>query len=145
MGFLSPQVVSKFRDVIKQTTDTFLQKDIVYKAKSKTVNRFGEDENTLYTDYNLKSMYVQENNTSDMVIQKNIGTYDESDGYFLFNFDDLNALNLIANGQPTFNANIDTIICDGLEYEVMGVHPLGQFVDTFTMVKVVTKKRIQSL
>jgi hypothetical protein len=90
-------------------------------------------------------MYVQENNTSDMVIQKNIGTYDESDGYFLFNFDDLDALGLIANGQPVFNASIDTIICDGLEYEVMGVHPLGQFVDTFTMVKVVTKKRLQSL
>lgn len=147
MGFLSQNTIAKIRGAVKKTTDTFLQKDAVYRLKTQTVQRWGEGEGeaTAYAVYNLKALYVESDNDSDIIMQKQIGNYNEAFGYFLFNFDDLDAIGLVQNGQPVMNPNTDLITCDSVEYEVLGVHPLGQLVDRFTVVKVIVKKTIRDI
>lgn len=118
---------------------------IVYKRKVEMVSRWGEAEGGDFEDFPLLGLYVESKNQTDSVKELKNGSYDEGDGYVVFGFDALNTANLIVNGLPALNPNTDYLEFQGKRYEVIGVHPLGQLVNTYTVVKVTVRKIMEAL
>lgn len=142
MPQLPSSVVSAIRQAIKEyPTDMLMRLPITYQLHSQAPSRWGESQVEEYIAYALLGLYVQAK--GDKAEKENVGGYEDAEGYFLFNFDDLNVAGLIQNGLPIFNANLDQVIANSKTYEVLGVHPLGQLVDTYTMVKVIVKTKIK--
>jgi hypothetical protein len=144
-SLLDPNTILQFRNAIKDVTDTFLQLPIVYRKAGGMPDRWGEKDSQQFINTNLLSMYVESDNQTSTVTTTAKGAYDVNDGYFLFNFDDLDALGLIQNGLPTFQPATDYIIANSETYEVLGAPPLGQLADRFTLVKVIVKKIVNAL
>lgn len=142
---LDTNTVLQFRNAIKDVTDTFLQLPIVYRKASGMPDRWGEKDSQQFIDTNLLSLYVESDNQTNTATTTSKGAYDVNDGYFLFNFDDLDTLGLIQNGLPTFQPATDYIIANSETYEVLGAPPLGQLIDRFTLVKVIVKKIVNGV
>lgn len=144
MPQLPNSVINSVRKAIKDyPTDMLMRLPITYQLHNQNPVIWGESEASGYIDYSLLGLYVQGKNKESE--KENVGGYEDAEGYFLFNFEDLEVANLVVGGLPIFNPNLDKIVANSKTYEVLAVHPLGLFVDKFTMVKVITTTKIATL
>ena len=107
---------------------------------SQVPSRFGNSGATAFTSYELKGLYVESKNQTDIALKRSIGTVDLNDGYFILNFEDLESLGLVQDGLPTIDPTKDFIEANGLRYEILQAVPVAQLVDRITVVKVIVKK-----
>lgn len=147
---LSAQDWVDFRSAIKDVTDTFADVPITYTrilADSRKVQLFNQgsqsDRNNEVT-HNFNGLVVYEKTDSDaMVTNDPDGKVDMSEGYVLFNYEDLRTEGLIdGNEYPIFNPDEDKLTANGIEYQIEGVNPLGPADGSFAVCKVHIKKRI---
>jgi hypothetical protein len=145
MPQLSDLLVQKIRNVIKQyPTDMLMRLPIRIQKVQKTLNRFGENDNFELVEYELLGLQKEFNQSSDIVKEENIGKIDIADGYFLFNFDDLEEAGLIVNNLMLIDVT-DFCVANGIKYQITSIHLVGQLVNKFTMVKILVKKIIQNI
>lgn len=146
MPQLPNSLVEKIRKVIKDyPTDMLMRLPIkILKKSLPTLDRFGENTQTSFVEYEILGLQKQFNENSDITKEENIGKIDVSDGYFLFNFDDLENIGLMVNDVILIDVT-DFCLANDTKYQITSIHPIGQLVDKFTMVKVLVKKVIQNI
>jgi hypothetical protein len=139
MDLLTSADVAAIRGALKDAKDTFLKRPI---KVDKVVHRFGAPAPT-YTEYDFLALFVESSGQTDIVQRKERGAYDDSDGYFLVDFAALEAAGLVAGGVPTVNATTDLVSANGMEYQIMGVHPVGDLRGQFEAVRLMVKRDVK--
>jgi hypothetical protein len=148
MSFLTQNLADRIRGIIKKyATDAFLQRPVVYRKKNDIAlpNRYGNAEIQAFTDYNVLSLEVADKDKSNVSKDNDIGAFDDTRSYFLFNVDDLEVVGLFANNKPNMTANVDYIISNGVTFEVTGVEALGQLLDKDVVVKVWVRQLVKKV
>lgn len=148
MSFLTQGLANKIRGIIKKyATDAFLQRPVVYRKKNNFVvpSRYGNAEVQDFTDYNVLSLEVADKDKSNVSKDNDIGAFDDTRSYFLFNVDDLEEIGLFVDNKPNMTANLDYIISNGVTFEITGVEALGQLLDKDVVVKVWVRQLVKKV
>lgn len=150
-NLLSTDEWNEIRGAIHDVTDTFLKKPITYIQRTeRKLYAFNESraDTMNKTPYNLVCLVVPENTDASQaqVMQDQKGSFDGSEGYFLFSYPDLLAFSpsMISGGNPVFKPNVDTFKLDGIEYTIIGVNLVGPTEGDFQLVKVHYKKQLSN-
>lgn len=144
-GLLSDTDILEIRDAIKQTTDTFLRLPIIYHLREKNFDRLNPDLALSKTDFELSALQVYDK-TSDtaLVDKKTQGKIDLSEGYLLFNFEDLDTAGLIdSEGRFKGKATQDEFTAQGTLFEISGADALGQLDEKFSLLKLWFKRKMK--
>ena len=147
MSLLTPEDILAFKSAIKQVTDTFnkVPVKIIQRSKKVTVfNQSRKDTNT-NTEYNLFALSIYDTQDTGSEPKKSeAGSLDMTEGYLLFNFEDLDAAGLIGAApdySPLIVANRDTVEFYGKVFEIEGVNLTGPVEDKYALVKLHFKRR----
>ncbi|RUP41614.1 MAG: hypothetical protein EKK63_04995 [Acinetobacter sp.] len=147
-SLLSDNDFDEIRSAIKDVTDTFMQKPIMYHLDSNTATRMMKDINSerSYTVLNLLGLVVWENNNKDGKNDQNrTGDVDLTIGYVLINFEDGEAAGILNNlDELLITPPQDKISFDGSEYKIIGVNVIGQLKSKECLVKFHIKKKIRN-
>ena len=146
---ISDDEFNDIRASIRDVTDTFLRKVIVYKHKTVKSNRAMMDINkkAFYDDYNINTLIVMNDGTrggSEFEFTIN-GAVDRAEGYALLNFDELQEQNLVdvmENFVP--GAMNDFVFFNDEMKEVIAVVRKGQLKDKDCVIKVYFKTMAKS-
>jgi hypothetical protein len=146
-GLLSSSDITEILSAIKETTDTFFQYDVRLIKRIPITPRFSESKKNNYstTHHDLKALVTYESGSRDaQLVKMVVGAADLAEGTLIFNFEDLNAANLIdINNNVLINAATDTFMVQGLEVGILGVILAGPMENYYALVKVPFKRKLK--
>lgn len=138
----------EIRSAIKDVTDTFMQKPIIYHLDSNTATRMMKDINTQrnFTAINLLALVVWENQNNEGKNETSrVGDIDLTVGYVLINFEDAKVAGILNNlDELLINPPQDKISFTGMDYDIIGVNVIGQLKDKECLVKFHIQKKIRA-
>lgn len=149
MGLISPDQRTQIKNGINSVTDTFMQKPLVYKRYSETLDRFNENRRPAQQlqSYSVLGFIVWgelEGDKTTMDADGN-GGFDESTAYVLFNIKDLIAVGLVDSDKNFIGkANTDYIVDQNEELRVIGHTLIGQLIDENLLIKIYIEKQINN-
>lgn len=146
---ISDDEFNEIRSAIRDVTDTFLRKVIVYKHKTVRANRAMMDVNKAsgFDDYNINTLIVWNDGSRDgSEFEFTInGALNRAEGYALLSFDEMQEQNLIdvmENFVP--GAMNDFVFFNDEMKEVIAVVRKGQLKDKDCVIKVYFKTMAKS-
>jgi hypothetical protein len=144
-SLLSPNDVAAAQAALESVMETFYTFPIkIRRVEANKPTRWGNETKSA-VEYDLPALYEQSANQTDIAQDSTLGAYEDYDGAFSLSFKVMDTAGLVANGRPAINAATDTIEYQGLLYDILGVHPLGAFVERYEYVVIIVKRSPRSL
>lgn len=139
MSLLSPAQYDQFRSAIKQVTDTFNRVPVTFVDRTRKLSAFNQNRESTHSQENIvvNALTVYGADGQDaMNLIKEAGSFNLTQGYLLFNYQDLKDANLLnVEGLPKIESAADTCNFYGKDYEIMGIVPVGPLDGEFALVK----------
>lgn len=138
---LTSQDWQDITSAIKDVTDTFCDKDLMYiKRQAKLAKTSFDRQYESKEEITVKCMQVFKTET----ISKNKqGQLLETDGYVLMNYDDCQTAGLIdIDNNFTTVLEIDIVNVNGQDYKIIDQMPAGPLQDKYAIVKIYFKKEL---
>jgi hypothetical protein len=143
MNLLSAQDLSDINSSFTDIFDTFFKDEIKVSKKGPVFSRFSNFSSGQPNDITIRCMVVYgSGNDKDALNSDVSGVVDESDGYVLISYKDVDLAGLIENNKVTVLAGQDKIIVNGEEMKTTAIYPKANFAGDFVLLKVYFKKEL---
>ena len=138
---------AKFRNAIKDVTDTFADTDVKIIKRVESLSAFNQNrsDTTTTTDFNYKGVVVYAGSGNDAQYKQNVkGSFDSSEGYVLINYEEFRDGGLIdSDGNHKMNEGLDNLSFRGKDYDIEGANILGPSDGQEAVVKIHFKRLLK--
>lgn len=137
MSLLTDGQWAQFKGAIKQVTDTFFNIPVTFKKRSSSLSLLsGERSDDTENDIVVNALAIYTTTGDDVSKMVASGAKIDKDGYAVFNFQDITDAGLMDGNNVNLTPNKDSMLFNGLEYEVKDSDPVGPLKDEYALVKV---------